>query len=50
MWVLALILIAVTLRAVSDLSMITTLMDLRLFLETTPWVGLTLQSNVMDLP
>lgn len=49
MWVVALILIAVTLRALSDLSVITPLMGLRL-LETALWVDLTLQSNVVDLP
>lgn len=45
MWVLALILIALTFRAVSDLLIITTLMDLRLLLETALWVDLTLQSK-----
>lgn len=50
MWVTAITLTAVTVRAVSDLSLLTALLDLRLFLETALWADFTLQNHIMDLP
>lgn len=47
---MAITLIAVAVRAVSDPSLLTALLDLRLFLETALWVDFTLQSRIMDLP
>lgn len=47
---MAITLIAVTILAVSDLLLLTALLDLRLFLGTALWVDFTLQNHVMGLP